>query len=142
MNEESGTVVGVDGSWAWVETERSSACGSCAARSGCGTAVLSKVIGRRMTRVRAINRAEAVPGDRVTIAISDGELVRGSLLVYGLPLVLMITAAIAGDGMTPGETGPVLMGLAGLAAGFGWLRFHAKRISRDPARQPVITRLL
>ena len=138
MNEESGTVVGVDGPWAWVETERMSTCGNCAARGGCGTSVLSSVLGKRTTRVRAINKAQAEPGDRVTIAVRDGQIIRGSIALYGLPIVLMIVFAMVGEGITQGEGGPVLMGLVGLAAGFAWVRHLSRRVSLDPEHQPVV----
>ncbi|MEA3410316.1 MAG: SoxR reducing system RseC family protein [Pseudomonadota bacterium] len=142
MNEESGRVVRVDGPWAWVETERVSTCGGCAARSGCGTSVLASVLGRRTTRVRAINQAGAVPGDRVNVAVRDGQIVRGSLAVYGLPVVLMIVFAMVGKGMTQGEGGSILMGMAGLAAGFAWVRYLSSRASQDPDHQPVVVGLI
>jgi sigma-E factor negative regulatory protein RseC len=85
-----------------------------------------------------MNKAQAEPGDRVTIAVRDGQIIRGSLALYGLPIVLMILFAIVGEGMTQGEGGPVLMGLAGLVTGFAWVRHLSRRVSQDPEHQPVV----
>ena len=41
---ETGRVVALEGAAVWVETIRSSACGSCAARSGCGHRTLAGVL--------------------------------------------------------------------------------------------------
>ncbi|UCE90683.1 MAG: SoxR reducing system RseC family protein, partial [Pseudomonadota bacterium] len=44
MIEELGVVGACEGEYAWVQMERRSTCGRCAARQGCGTAVLAKVL--------------------------------------------------------------------------------------------------
>lgn len=145
MIEETATVVEVEGDFAWVETQRETACNSCAANKGCGTSVLSKVLGQRLTRVRALNRVSAAAGDTVVIGIKESALVRGSLAVYALPLVALLLAAVAGEGYATASGGnPEVMaisfGLVGLAAGFLWVRRFSERISRDARYQPVILR--
>ena len=50
---ESGRVVAVEETGVWVETIRSSACGSCAARSGCGHRTLAGVLTSDKGLVRA-----------------------------------------------------------------------------------------
>ncbi|NIP74421.1 MAG: SoxR reducing system RseC family protein [Gammaproteobacteria bacterium] len=145
MIEESATVVATEGELAWVETQRQSACGSCAARSGCGSAALSKVLGQRRTRVRAVNQTGARVGDSVIVGIRERALVRGSLAVYAVPLVALLSVALLGDILASAfganrEAMTILFGLAGLLAGLGWLRRFAGRVSRDPRYQPVILR--
>ena len=52
MIEESAQVVAVEGAsgeYVWVETQRQSTCGGCAANQACGTATLAKVLGTRPT---------------------------------------------------------------------------------------------
>lgn len=147
MIEETAMVVATEGEFAWVETQRQSACGSCSASKGCGTATLSKVLGQRRTRVRALNRANAETGDTVLIGIQENALVRGSLAMYAMPLVLMLGAALVGHGLgqTFGrdpEGMSMLFGLLGLGAGFLWLRRFSRRVSDDPRYQPVILRRL
>ena len=50
---ESGRVVAIEESGVWVETIRSSACGSCAARSGCGHRTLAGMLTGDKGLVRA-----------------------------------------------------------------------------------------
>lgn len=137
-------MIAVEGGLAWVETERRSACDSCSVRSGCGSGVLAKVIGRRLNQVPALNRVGARPGDAVIVGIAERSLLRGSLAVYAVPLLAMLGAALGGELLLPGwgEAGVVGAGALGLGAGFVWLRGFAARIGKDPRYQPVILRRL
>ncbi len=147
MLEEQGKVVAVDVGFAWVETQRKSACGSCSVNKGCGTGVISKVVGQRATQVRALNRINAKVGDEIVIGLNDQALVRGSLAIYAAPLIAMLFAALLGDlvgqelQLNSGEGLTIIFGLAGLGVGFLWVRNFSRRIADDIRYQPVILRL-
>lgn len=145
--EENGTVSRVEDGYAWVETERRSSCSSCGARSGCGTAVLARVLGRRQPKVRAINRIGARAGDRVVLGLAEQALLQGSAAVYLVPLVSMLVLAGLGEWLAsgvPGSAEPVsiLSGLAGLGGGLIWLSWFSRRISSDDRYQPILIRKL
>jgi len=146
MIEESGQVVDVEGAFAWIESERTSTCGACNVRKGCGTAVLAKVLGQRRVHLRVLNRINARVGDAVVIGISESGLVRGSLAVYAVPLSGLFAGAISGDALGrhffTGSPDPVAIvgALAGLAAGLFWLKRFSRRTEKDAAYQPVILR--
>ncbi len=146
MIEETGQVVDVEGAFAWIESERSSTCGACNVRKGCGTAVLAKVLGQRRVHLRVINRINARVGDAVVIGISESGLVRGSLAVYAVPLAGLFAGAIPGDVLGKyyfsGGSDPVAIAgaLTGLAAGLFWLKRFSRRTEKDTAYQPVILR--
>lgn len=145
MIEETAIVIATEGEWAWLESERKSTCGTCAARKGCGTGVLAKVVGRKLTRVVALNRAGARPGDSVVVGIDEGSLVRGSLAVYAIPLLALFVGALMGQfGLShwAGESGTMVGGIAGLLAGFAWLRRFSRRSRTDPRYHPVVLRRL
>lgn len=148
MLEEQGRVVEVDEGFAWVETQRQSACGACSVNKGCGTGVISRVVGQRATRVRAINEIDAKAGDEVVIGLHDEALVRGSLAVYAVPLIAMLLMALLGDlagrelQLDSSEGLTALLGLAGLGLGFLWVRNFSRRIATDARYQPVILRRL
>ena len=74
MIEEQGEVVEVQGEFAWIESERTTTCGSCAVRKGCGTSAIAKVLGQRRVRLRVLNRIDARVGDRVVIGIAESGL--------------------------------------------------------------------
>ncbi|MEW5756946.1 MAG: SoxR reducing system RseC family protein [Pseudomonadota bacterium] len=140
MIEETARVVAIEGEFAWVETERKSTCQSCAANKGCGTAVLSQTVGKRLARMKALNEAKARVGARVLVGIDEQALVRGSLAVYGVPLACMLGAAIVMDLLVGAELAVILGGMLGLAGGFFWLRYFAERISKNANYQAVILR--
>lgn len=139
MIEEDAVVVATEGEVAWLETERKSTCGSCAVRKGCGTGVLANVVGRKLTRVVALNPVGAHAGDRVIVGIDERSLVRGSLAVYALPLLTLFVGALAGEALW-GEPGAMAGGVAGLVAGLAWLRRFSRRCRTDTRFQPVILR--
>ena len=148
MLEEQGTVSHLEEPYAWVETERRSSCTSCAARSGCGTAVLAKVLGRRQGKVRAINGIGARAGDRVVLGLAERALLQGSAAVYLVPLGAMMVAAGLGEWLAAdlasaaAEPLSVVSGLLGLGVGLVWLRSFSRRIRDDVRYQPVLIRKL
>ncbi len=147
MIEENAQVVQAEGAFAWVETQRQSVCGSCAASKGCGTSALEQLLGRRTARLRVLNRAGAAVGDRVVIGLREGALVQGSLAVYLVPLLALGAFAILGDtlagqlGSSARDLYALAFGAVGFFLGGLWLRGFSRRIGRDPRYQPVILRL-
>ena len=143
MLQEYGIVTALDGPYAWVETQRRSACGQCGT-AGCGTGALAQVLGRKTTRIRVWNSQNARVGDSVRLGLDEGALLRGSLWMYLVPLsglfagsILYETLAqggfvVAGDGYT------VLAGLAGFAAGLAGAGYGSRRRAGDPRYQAVM----
>ncbi|MEH6561790.1 MAG: SoxR reducing system RseC family protein [Marinobacter sp.] len=119
MITESGKVVAVTDEHAWVQTIRTSACQSCAARNGCGQKVLASATGGRANQVRVVNSVNACVGEEVTLGIDESALLGASLLVYALPLLLLVTASMIGHHLSGGNDFAAILGAAaGLALGF------------------------
>lgn len=144
MIEELAVVVDAGDGYAWVETRRRSACGACSASAGCGTATLAKVWGERRTRVRVISAWPLRPGDTVIVGLAEGALLRGSLLVYLLPLALLLAGALLGQAafVGAGEEPVILAGAVGLGLGFLAARAVSRRLQSDIRFQPVVVRRL
>ena len=146
MLEESARVVNIEGEFAWVESERHSTCGSCSVRSGCGTGVIARVLGRKRIRLRAVNKIDANVGDRVVIGIAETGVVRGSLAVYAVPLAGLLAGAVAGQlaGLYLMQAGSDLPAIAGAVGGFVtslvWLARFSRATRTDAAYQPVLLR--
>jgi len=144
MIEEQGTVVAVQDDWVWVQTERKTVCGQCAANKGCGTSVLAKVLGKKTSSIAVIKTLPVKIGDEVVIGIEENSLVKGSLLIYALPLLLLIAFGLLGEVVsaqvllsnTDGLT--VLFAIAGLVVGFFWLKHISSQIRLDPRYQPKL----
>jgi sigma-E factor negative regulatory protein RseC len=146
MIEESGRIVELEGEFAWIDSERSTTCGGCAVRKGCGTGAIARVLGQKHVRLRVVNRIGAVVGDRVVIGISESGLLRGSLAVYAVPLAALFAGALAGHfvggylGSAARDPLAIAGAVAGLLAGFAWLRRFSRRTGNHAAYQPVVLR--
>lgn len=97
MIEERAQVIEINGDTLILQAKRQSACGSCAANKGCGTSVLSKVVGQKFTRFQASNNINAKVGDSVIVAIPEDALVKGSLVMYLVPVLGMLVAGLLAD---------------------------------------------
>lgn len=144
MIEENARVIRVEeDGFAWVETLRQTACGSCSASSGCGTSVISKLFGDKRTRVRVIDPLGVKLGEEVIVGIDESALLRSSLMVYILPLLCLVGAALLGQLVLGfGETGVVLSGLGGLLSGLVLLALLTRRLRGNRRYQPVVVRRL
>lgn len=144
MIEERASVVCVEEDFAWIEAQRRSTCGRCNLNKGCGTAVLDKLFGRATVRVRALNPINAQIGEEVAVGIPEQGLVKGSIAVYAVPLIFMLSLALLGvvipSSVFPQETISILLAVLGLILGFGWLAIFARRVSHHPHYNPVILR--
>ena len=143
---EEGRVVGLEAGGAWVETMRSSACGSCAARSGCGHRTLAGALTRDKGLVRArgsrtLKASECSINDKVEISIPRATLAQGALLLYGGPLALgTLLAFFAG---TESDLLAAVSFFAGLGLAFGtlrWLTAMGRFGSVEPKLERVVER--
>ena len=97
MIEEQAQVIGVSGEQLVLQVQTQSTCGSCAASKGCGTSVLSKVVGGKFTRFQAENNIDATVGDTVIVGISEDALLKGSMMMYIVPIIAMMLFALLSD---------------------------------------------
>ncbi|MGB0713683.1 MAG: SoxR reducing system RseC family protein [Gammaproteobacteria bacterium] len=141
MIESQAWVISVDGEHAIVEAVRRSGCDHCGVRSGCGTSVLAKVLGRRVTRMRVLNPTRAVVGDEVTVGVDEGAYLRGAMTVYLIPLMVALAFAV-GLRLLIGASvaGEAAAAALGLFLGMLWSRSHAARVRTDSRYQAVILR--
>jgi sigma-E factor negative regulatory protein RseC len=144
MITEDAIVISIENDETWIETQRKSACGHCSASAGCGTSVLSKVIGNKHSRMRAINKVDAKVGDRVVIGLNEGALLKGAYMTYLLPLLYLIAFAIFGDmlltrlQMQGSELLVIIFAAAGFYLGLKHLKRFSQSISNNESYQPVI----
>ena len=148
MLEEEGVVVGIEGDFAEVETPTRHACGSCSAKSGCGTSLLASLFPDRKRTFLARNGAGARAGDRVIIGLRESDLQIASLLLYLLPILGLIGGALAGTWLAKtlhsgdGELLSILTGIASMAAVLAWIRRGRFAGSGEGRFQAVILRVI
>jgi len=152
MLTERGRVVALEGDVAWVETLRSSACGQCAARAGCGHDLVNRAsAGASRALVRA-RRAPEFHGhlaiyDSVTLALPERNFLAAASLLYAGPIGLALAGAfcadrlIAGNSLAPGasDLAVALGAVAGLAVGLLGVRLLAGRAGSRVHFEPQIT---
>ena len=89
MLEETGIVTRVDGNMAMVLVQKKSACDGCSVEGAC------KATPEGM-EIEALNAVHAKVGQRVKILMTPGEYLKGTIIVYGVPLIVFIAGAIFG----------------------------------------------
>jgi sigma-E factor negative regulatory protein RseC len=141
--EEQGRIVAVELGAVWVETLRKSTCSSCSVKAGCGQGLLDQLgaSGRR-GYVRALSNLQLSVGDTVIIGVREDLLVRGSLLVYLLPLLGLFAAAVLAEQMGLSEPWVILSALFGFLFACCAVRWRSRLTAGDPALQPVVLRAL
>lgn len=145
MIEEQTEVVEVLGGQLVLQARTESACGSCAVSKGCGTSVLSKVVGKKFTRFQVDNNVNAVVGDTVVIGIHEDALLKGSLVMYILPIISMLSFAVFFDLVLPlllQSRDLIIAGssIAGLILGFLLSKWYFQRHSSKQHFSPVVLR--
>tara|TARA_R110000772_G_scaffold141114_4_gene250473 strand:- start:110307 stop:110792 length:486 start_codon:yes stop_codon:yes gene_type:complete len=141
---ETGRVVALEADSLWVETIRRSTCGSCAAQKGCGHGLLNRIRDGQVGLVRVLpgqfSPAEYQIDDEVEIGIPDEVIVRGSLVVYMLPLLTLLAGAALAARWLPlsPDLAAGLGMLGGFAIGLLVVRWHAWRHRNDRRLQPVL----
>lgn len=97
MIEEQAQVIEIKGNILFLQAQTQSACGSCAANKGCGTSLLAKVVGRKFTHFQAENNVNAKVGDIVVVGLAEDALLKGSMVMYIIPILAMLVFALLAD---------------------------------------------
>jgi len=150
MIEEQVRVVAIEGELLLLEAQSQSACGGCAAKKGCGTAVLSKVVGQKFSRFQAKNTIGANVGDLIVVGLTERALLNGSFVIYMLPIIGMILFALFADVMfvddvddwLSKDVSVALFSLLGFSIGAGFARYHFLSSHSKESYQPVVLRKL
>ena len=140
MIEERARVIAVENDQLLLEAQTRSTCTGCAARQGCGTSVLSRWVGRRFTRFQAPNTVNARVGDEVVVGLAEEAMLHGSLLVYLMPLLAMIVAAVLADSLVAADAAArELLVLIWAVAGFASMLFVSRLILSSKRRRSRLT---
>ena len=149
MLTETGRVVAIDGEAVWVETLRQSACGACAARSGCGHWLMNQALpgaSRGLVEARrgAQFRDPLAVHDEVELALPEGRFLSAAAVTYLLPLAAatggaLLAQSLSGNSGAASDVATALGAAVGLALGFFGLRSYSRGCGGAKAYLPVIT---
>ncbi len=140
MIEESALVLEVRQQQVLLQTQRKSACQSCSVKSGCGTSVLAKVVGKRSSQFVVKNVLDVRVGEQVIIAIDENALVQGSLLIYLMPLVVMMLTGLLAERIFASEFITIMSTFAGLVMAMLGVRFIFLKSHLKETVQPRLVR--
>ncbi len=141
MVEEIGVVKSVQGVTATVRIPKKSACEGC-------TMGACKPEDQGM-EIEAVNQAGAKVGQRVRVAIKAYVYMKGTMVVYGVPAVMLVAGAVFGkevmSGVFPGKDPDILSAIFGFAAfilSFVIVKLWSGRAARKTESRPVIEEIL
>ncbi|MFA5083705.1 MAG: SoxR reducing system RseC family protein [Hydrogenophilaceae bacterium] len=118
-----------------VETTEHNGCGACASQDSCGISGLGRFFSRKRQAI-PLACGSVRPGQEITVAVSESDLLKVGLWVYLLPVTLAVAGAASLAGL--GDPASVAGAGAGLAAGLLIARWFAgtPRISITSGEQP------
>lgn len=142
MATEKGIVTKVYPTHALVMSSKSSACEACSSRDAC-----EMMGGGKQVEIKAINSANARPGDRVVISIKPSSLFKLTFLLYILPIIMLLIGAILGENMGASSSmdSSVFSAILGFVFFFSSLIcivFITRRLEKKKVYQPEIIRIL
>jgi sigma-E factor negative regulatory protein RseC len=141
MSAERGIVEKVESGWAWVKTKRSSACSSCGSRHHCLSQGADQMV------VKAQNTARAKKGDEVELYLSSKTKLKGTAIVYLIPVLGIFVGAFSADplssalGLNP-SLGMALFTLTGLVSAIFLMRYLANRMDSKQTLTPLVKRVV
>ena len=139
---ETARVLRVAQGVAWVSCDSHAGCQRCAEGRGCGGGVLGRLLGERLREVRVETAGHSLAtGDRVRIGLSETALLQSSLMMYLVPLLTMLAAAIFARLVAPvvwSEAASVAAAVPGLFAGLVMARNFGRRRRGRAAFSPQV----
>ncbi len=143
MIEEPGRVVAVEPGAVWVETQRVSTCSGCSARNGCGQGLMDRLgVRERRGLIRALSDLNLAVGDPVIVGIRESVLLRGAILVYLFPLIVLFASALVASKLSAVEPYVMLSGIAGFVVAWLIVRKRGQQTAGDPGLQPIVLRAM
>jgi sigma-E factor negative regulatory protein RseC len=135
MIEQIATVVAVESDGVWLATTPVTTCNACHASDDCGTGIVAKTMTPRQNRFFVSTELSLLPGEQVKVAMAGQQLVNAALLVYLLPLLLMMAAALLVHlTWQPAEGWVMLAAAVGAGSGLLLARYYGAGIA---TQQPL-----
>ncbi|GBD97088.1 MAG TPA: hypothetical protein ENG83_08665 [Nitrospirae bacterium] len=142
MEEETGTVTKVYGLMAKVLVHKKSSCEGCGVQGACQSTAEGM-------EIEALNPVQAREGQKVKILVKPDEYLKGSMLVYGLPLVFFIAGSILGkiigEEYFKGISSDLIAAIAGFSAlilSLAGVRVLIMKAEKKSGYKPVIEEIL
>ncbi len=100
MIEEQAIVIKASKAVVTLEVVRSKPCGLCGQVRGCVNSIWGKIFSHRSGHIETKNDLNAKLGDVVILGIDETLMLKSSLMLYGVPLLLMFLGMVIGTNLT------------------------------------------
>jgi sigma-E factor negative regulatory protein RseC len=138
MVEETGIVTRVDGNMAKVLVQKKSACEGCSVAGACQST-------QEGMEIEALNPVHAREGQKVKVLMAPQEYLKGSMIVYGIPLVVFIAGAIIGKNIgeeyftdIDSDLAAAIVGFSSLVLSLIGVKIWGKKLESNAGYKPVI----
>ena len=138
MLETQGRVVAVEAGLAWIESERTGGCGSCASKGACDSQLFGEALPPPPSSlILAQDPLGVHVGDKVLLGIAEEGVLRAALLMYGLPIAGLLLGLIVAQPL--GDGWAMIAGAAGLGLALAAVWLLGRLTRRDSQKiQPQI----
>ena len=100
MIEEQAIVIKASKESVTLEVVRSKPCGLCGQVRGCGNSIWGKIFSHQSGHIETRNNLNAKLGDIVILGIDETLMLKSSLMLYGVPLLLMFLGMVIANSFT------------------------------------------
>lgn len=126
MIETRVRVVSAKDGQAWVEATEAGGCSACQSKSSCGISGLGRFFSNRRKPVAVTCGGDARPGQELTLAVEEADLLKAGLLAYLMPALLAVSGAALADHFWRNDAAGALGALAGAALGLAFARLFSR----------------
>jgi sigma-E factor negative regulatory protein RseC len=142
MIEEIGIVKKTEGFTAKVIVQKKSMCEGCTVRGTCESTAEGM-------EIEALNPLQAREGQTVKVSMKPQAYLKGSMLVYGLPLVVFIAGAIIGKNIgeeyfkdVNSDLVAAITGFSALILSLGGVKLWSLKTEKSAEYRPVIEEII
>lgn len=143
MLTEIAVVLAYEQGIAQVKCQSQTACGSCVAKSACGTAALSELTGERGEHIFQIETIMPLTvGQQVEIGLSEQAMLSSAILLYFVPLCSLLLSVIGGGYLFSQELQTALFAFFCTALSFLIVRKISQKWQKNHHYRPILLRVL
>ena len=142
MIEEEGIVMETYGGMAKVAVLAKSACEKCASAAVCHPE-------GEDSYMEASNPLGAKQGQKVKVVLAPQVYLKASIILYGIPMAIFITAAIIGKNVAEqlgrdasSDLWAFISGMTFMLVSFFFIRSYNKKVEKTQEYKPVITQII
>jgi sigma-E factor negative regulatory protein RseC len=142
MVEETGIVTKVNGAMATVLVQKKSACDGCSVQGACESTAEGM-------EIEALNLVHAGEGQKVKVSMAPRDYLKGSMFMYGLPLIVFIAGAIIGKNIGESylknmnsDLVAAMTGFAFLVLSLAGLKLWTGKMESRSGNKPVIEEII